>query len=207
MAPTASEVSAASALLPALRTHTPTWNEFAEGGAHDHVLLVDHPVIWYHLAPSKSHHLYCCGAVPPEICAVNWTETPTGDGALRDEEIPVNFSGPLVDGAVVGVLPDIIANGIEPTAAAVSTVLPALRIHTPTIYALFAALGVHVHVLAVDQLRVTFQLAPSYTHHLYCCGAAPPVTVAVKVMADPVGCGALRSAVMLVRANGPAGAE
>ena len=167
MAPTASELSAASALLPALRTHTPTWYAFAEGGAHDHALLVDHPVIWYHVAPSKSHHLYCCSAVPPEICAVNWTETPTGDGAPCDEEIPVNFSGPLVDGAVVGVLPDVIANGIEPTAAAVSTVLPALRIHTPTIYALFAELGVHLHELLVDQSLLWIQLAPSYNHHLY----------------------------------------
>jgi hypothetical protein len=43
----------------------------------------------------------------------------------------------------------------------------ALRTQTATRYAELATVGVHVHVLAVFQSRVGYQLPPSYTHHLY----------------------------------------
>ena len=57
-------------------------------------------------------------------------------------------------------------------------------------------------MLLVVQLLVTSQVAPSKTHHLYCCCADPPVTVAVNVMAVPVRCGATRFAVRLANVSG-----
>ena len=81
------------------------------------------------------------------------------------------------------------------------------RTQTATRYDEFAAVAVHVQVLLVVQSRVTNQFEPSYTHHLYCCGALPPVMVAVNVIDVPVGCGADRSAVREVSAMGPAGTE
>src|SRR5207244_1467146 len=50
----------------------------------------------------------------------------------------------------------------------------------------------------VDQSCPTLEL-PWFTHHLYSYGAVPPVAVAVNVIAVPGDCGALRSAVRLVR--------
>src|SRR5688572_30151314 len=74
-----------------------------------------------------------------------------------------------------------------------SAVLPPLRTHTATRALPAADVGVHVHVLLVDQACITVH-APSNTHHLN-CGAVPPETVAVNVTGVPTACGAGRLAV------------
>src|SRR6266571_2669042 len=56
-------------------------------------------------------------------------------------------------------------------------------------------------MLLVDQSCPTLA-APWFTHHLYSYGAVPPVAVAVNVITVPGDCGALRSAVRLVRVRG-----
>jgi hypothetical protein len=108
--------------------------------------------------------------MPPLIDAVKVTATPAGDGAGRDVEIPFKISVPPdegggaegVDGAEAEA--DEIGNETLPFEAALSYAsaeLPALRTQTATRYELFAAVGVHVHVLLVDQSRRTTQSTPS----------------------------------------------
>ena len=159
--------------------------------------------------------MYWYGLAPPLAVAVNVIDDPTGCGAGRSAEIDVSVNTPPDDGGVgAGFV------GEEPAPEIGKEMLPfdwllsymsaddvALRTQTETRYAELATVGVHVHVLVVDQSRVTNQSTPSYTHHLNCCGAVPPDTVAVKVIDVPGGCGALRLAVRPVRASGPAGAE
>jgi hypothetical protein len=60
----------------------------------------------------------------------------------------------------------------------------------PNRYAAFAADGVQLNVLDVDQSLITCHAAPLWSSHLYCCGVAPPLGVAVKVMVVLAGCGA-----------------
>src|SRR3989442_2521273 len=58
-----------------------------------------------------------------------------------------------------------------------------------------------MYVSLVDQSCPTLE-PPRRTNHLYSYGAVPPVAVAVNVIAVPSDCGALRSAVRLVRVRG-----
>ena len=130
-----------SAVLPALRTQTATRSAgIADVGVHVQLLLVDQSVIAYHCAPSYTHHLNCCGPVPPEIDAVKVTGVPAGDGAGRDEEMLLSVSVPAVDGddggGGVDVPPlDVMGNAMlpfDPALSYASAVLPALRTQTAT---------------------------------------------------------------------------
>src|SRR3989442_12098654 len=58
-----------------------------------------------------------------------------------------------------------------------------------------------MYVSLVDQSCPTLE-PPRRTNHLYSYGAVPPVAVAVNVIEAPSDCGALRSAVRLVRIRG-----
>src|SRR3989442_7839110 len=58
-----------------------------------------------------------------------------------------------------------------------------------------------MYVSLVDQSCPTLE-PPRRTNHLYSYGAVPPVAVAVNVIEVPSDCGALRSAVRLVRVRG-----
>ena len=127
MLPFDCELSKVSAVLPALRTQTPTRKaENASDGVHVQLLLVDQLVCAYHCDPSKTSHLNCCGPTPPVIDAVNVTATPAGDGAVRDEEMPVNISVPPddvdvdVDVDVEDELLDVIGNEMLPFDAGLS---------------------------------------------------------------------------------------
>src|SRR5688572_1254058 len=82
-----------------------------------------------------------------------------------------------------------------------SAVLPALRTHTATRIFPPADVGVHVHVLLVDQVCFIVHELLSKTHHLYWYGALPPETVAVKVIGVPTACGDGRFDVMPVSLN------
>ena len=148
---------------------------------------------------------------------MNVIDDPGGCGAGRSAEIDVSVSTPPDDGAsgswleVEDLAPEI-GKAMLPLDWLLSYMSAddvALRTQTETTrHTELTTVGVHVHVLAVDQLRVTYQpTRSSYTHHLNCGGEVPPSTVAVKVTDVPIGCGALRSAVRLVRANGPADSE
>jgi len=142
---------------------------------------------------------------------VNVIDDPAVCGAGRSAEIDVSVSTPD-DGAVgAGLWVEELAPEIGKAMLPADWLLSyksaddvALRTQTETRYPELATVGVHVHVLSVDQLRVTYQpTAPSYTHHLNCCGAVPPATVAVNVIDDPAGCGAGRFAARDVRVNAP----
>ena len=67
----ASELAGASAVLPALRAHTPMVYEPAAEGLHVNEAFVDHacPTCWVGLF--TIHHLNCTGAVPPVAMAEN----------------------------------------------------------------------------------------------------------------------------------------
>src|SRR5688572_5199854 len=75
-------------------------------------------------------------------------------------------------------------------ASPASMVFPALRTHTPNRDATFGAEGVQLNVLAVVQSPTTCHALPSCISHLYCCGAAPPLGLAVNVIVVLAGCGA-----------------
>src|SRR5207302_11285208 len=69
-----------------------------------------------------------------------------------------------------------------------STVLPALRLHTSTVYE-FSVPGVHAKVALLDQSCTMVQLLPLETHHLYWYGATPFDALAVNVIVVPAACG------------------
>src|SRR5690242_10336809 len=76
--------SAASAVLPALRTHTPIrCCEFATVGVQLKVFDVDQLVITVHFNPSCIRNLNWCGAAPPVGTEVNVIVVPAGCGAGR----------------------------------------------------------------------------------------------------------------------------
>ena len=84
-----------------------------------------------------------------------------------------------------------ISNAMLPLAAGLSyasTVLPALRTHTPTRVLLPAAdVGVQVDAVLEDQSCITVHVLPSNTNHLNWYGAVPPEAVAVNVIDVPTG--------------------
>ena len=69
--------------------------------------------------------------------------------------------------------------------AGASTVLPALRAHTPMVYEP-AVQGLHVKEAFVDHACPTWADGPFRIHHLNCTGAVPPVAMAENVMLVPV---------------------
>ncbi len=68
---TASELAGASAVLPALRAHTPMVYEPAAEGLHVKEAFVDHTCPTWADGPFMIHHLNCAGAVPPDAMAEN----------------------------------------------------------------------------------------------------------------------------------------
>ena len=67
----ASELAGASAVLPALRAHTPMLYEPAANGLHVKEAFVDHACPTWVDAPFMIDHLNCTGAVPPVAMAEN----------------------------------------------------------------------------------------------------------------------------------------
>ena len=67
----ASELAGASAVLPALRAHTPMVYEPAAEGLHVKEAFVDHNCPTWTDAPYMIRHLNCTGAVPPDAMAEN----------------------------------------------------------------------------------------------------------------------------------------
>jgi hypothetical protein len=138
MLPFAFALSYVSAVLPALRTHTPTrLDALSFGSVHVHLLLVDQSVLGYQALPSKTNHLYWYGLAPPVAVATKVTAVPTGCGAGRSAASAVSASGPPPTGIAGGVLtdPPVIGKEMLPfdwLLSYASAVLVELRTHTAT---------------------------------------------------------------------------
>jgi hypothetical protein len=102
---------------------------------------------------------------------------------------------------------------MEFAASGASALLPSLRAQMPMRYAALATVGVHTTLVVVDQSRSVVHVTQSFVvnKNLYATGAVPPVDDAVIVIAVPVGCGALRSGVIVTavtrETGGGGGAE